>query len=361
MSQASGMNYAPQGLPQPVVHAGQFGFAAVSLEHGHIYGMCNGLLEAGAELRWVYDPDPAKVATFLARFPDTPVAESEAQVLEDAHVQLIAAAAIPSERGDLGLRVQQHGKHYFTDKTPFTTLAQLERARQSVAQTGLKWYVYFSERLHVEGAILAGQLVQEGRIGRVLQVLNLAPHRLSKAQRPAWFFQREKFGGILCDIGSHQIEQFLYYAGASDARVLHAKVANYANPDYPEFEDFGDAVLLADNGATQYFRVDWFNPDGLRTWGDGRLFIMGEQGSIEVRKYIDVTRSTAGNHIFMITNEQEEYISATGKTGFPFFGQFILDCINGTENSMTQQHAFKAAELCLEAQRVAVRITGEGR
>jgi predicted dehydrogenase len=356
MNKASGITYAPKGEAAPVVGPGEFGFAAVSLEHGHIFGMCNGLIEAGAELRWVYDPDPQKVQAFLSRFPSTPVAESEAQVLEDKGIQLVAGAAVPSERGDLGLRVQAHGKHYFSDKTPFTAQAQLERARQSVAETGLKWYVYFSERLHVEGAIMAGHLIDEGRIGRVLQAVNLAPHRLDKAHRPAWFFQREKYGGILCDIGSHQIEQFLHYTGAKDAEVLHAKVANYANPDVPEFEDFGDATLLADNGATQYLRVDWFNPDGLRTWGDGRLFILGTEGSIEVRKYLDIARADAGNHVFLVTHEEESYISATGKTGFPFFGQFILDCINGTETSMTQRHVFKAAELCLEAQRVAMHL-----
>ena len=356
MNKASGMNYAPKGQNNVVVQPGQFAFAAVSLEHGHIYGMCNGLIEAGAELRWVYDPDPDKVNAFLLRFPGTAVASSERQILEDESITLVAGAAVPSERGDLGLRVQQYGKHYFSDKTPFTAEAQLERARQSVKQTGLKWYVYFSERLHVEGAVMAGQLIEQGRIGRVLQVLNIAPHRLDKKNRPPWFFQREKFGGILCDIGSHQIEQFLTYAGASDAQVLHAKVANYANPDYPEFEDFGDASLVADNGATQYLRVDWFNPDGLRTWGDGRLFIMGTEGSIEVRKYIDIARSGEGDHVFLVNGEQETYIPASGKTGFPFFGEFILDCLNGTENSMTQRHVFKAAELCLEAQRVAVHI-----
>ena len=43
-------------------------------------------------------------------------------------------------------------------------------------------------------------------------------------------------------------------------------------------------------------------------------------------------------------------------TGYPFFGQLILDCLNRTENAMTQEHAFKAAELCLTAQEKAVRI-----
>jgi predicted dehydrogenase len=353
---ASGMNYAPKGKSEPVVKPGEFAFAATALEHGHIYGMCNGLTEAGAELKWVYDPDAAKVAAFRELFPQARVAEGEAQILEDPEVKVVAAAAVPCDRCDLGMRVIDAGKDYFTDKTPFTALEQLERAGAKVAETGRKYYVYFSERLHVEGAVRAGQLIEEGRIGRVLQVINIAPHRLDKAKRPAWFFQREKFGGILCDIGSHQIEQFLYYAGAKDAKVLHAKVANYANPDHPGFEDFGDATLLADNGASQYLRVDWFNPDGLRTWGDGRLFIMGTEGSIEVRKYLDVGRSDEGDHVFLVTGEKEEYISAAGTTGFPFFGQFLLDCVNRTENSMTQAHVFKAAELCLQAQAVAERI-----
>lgn len=356
MNKSNGMTYAPKGESNLVIRPGEFNFGAVSLEHGHIFGMCNGLIEAGATLKWVYDPDPAKVQAFLQRFPGTSVAESEAQVLEDESLSLIASAAIPNERGDLGLRVQAHGKHYFSDKTPFTAFDQLERAKASVVETGLKWYVYYSERLHVEGAVLAGYLVKQGRIGRILQVVNLAPHRLNKLSRPNWFWKREQYGGILCDIGSHQIEQFLYYAGAKDAKVLHAKVANYANPDYPEFEDFGDATLLADNGATQYMRVDWFNPDGLRSWGDGRLFILGTEGSIEVRKYVNIAREGTGDHVFIVDHDKEEYIHAAGKAGFPFFGEFILDCINGTEISMTQAHVFKAAELCLEAQKVAIHL-----
>ncbi len=355
---SSGMNYAPKGKGEAVVKPGEFRFAAVALDHGHIYGMCNGLTETGAELKWVYDPDPTKVAEFCELFPQAKVAESEQQILEDESVKLIAGAAVPCDRCDLGLRVMNSGKDYFTDKTPFTTEEQLERARAAVAENGLKYYVYFSERLHVEGAVHAGRLVKEGRIGRVLQVINIAPHRLQKDMRPDWFFQREKHGGILCDIGSHQIEQFLFFANVRDARVLHAKVANYSNPDKPEFEDFGDAALLADNGATQYLRVDWFTPHGLRAWGDGRLFIMGTEGYIEVRKYVDPARSRddEGDHVYLVTGEKEEYIPAAGKTGFPFFGEFVLDCINRTENSMTQEHVFKAAQLCLEAQRVAERI-----
>lgn len=356
MSNRDGMNYAPKSAENRVIGAGEFKFAAVALDHGHIYGMCNGLLEAGAELKWVYDPDPAKVETFLRTYPQAKAARSEQEVLQDPEVRLVAGAAVPSERCALGLRVMDHGKDYFTDKAPFTTLEQLESARRKTAETGLKYMVYYSERLHVESAIYAGQLVHDGAIGRVLQVIGLGPHRLNAANRPKWFFEKEKYGGILCDIGSHQIEQFLFYSGAKDAKVLHSKVANYHHPEYPELEDFGDAALVADNGATNYFRVDWFTPDGLRTWGDGRTIILGTEGYIEIRKYIDIAKDGTTDHLYLVNHEGEHYIHAKGKTGYPFFGQLIIDCIERTERAMTQEHAFKAAELCLKAQETAVCI-----
>ena len=285
------------------------------------------------------------------------MARNEEEILNDSEIKLVAAAAVTSERCELGLKVMDHDKDYFTDKAPFTTLEQLENARAKVKKTGLKYAVYYSERLHVESAVFAGQLIKDGAIGRVIQVIGLGPHRLNAPSRPAWFFQKEKYGGILCDIGSHQIEQYLYFAGVENARVVSAQVANYHHPQYPGLEDFGQATLIGDNGATHYFRVDWFTPDGLSVWGDGRTFIMGTKGYVELRKYVDVARDSQGDHVYLVNENGENHFAVAGQVGFPFFGEFILDCLNRTENAMTQAHAFKAAELCLEAQRQAVAIT----
>jgi predicted dehydrogenase len=357
MSQKSdGMNYAPQGKPSPVVKPGEFIFAAVHLDHGHINGQCNGLVEAGAQLKWVYDADTAKAEALAARFPGAKVARSLDEVLADPAVQLVAAAAIPNLRGALGCRVMEAGKDYFTDKTPFTTLAQLDEAKAVVARTGRKYAVYFSERLHVEAAMYATDLVQQGAIGKVVQVIGLGPHRLSAPTRPGWFFKKEQYGGILCDIGSHQFEQFLTFTGATDATVVNASVANYANPEYPELEDFGDANLIGNNGATNYIRVDWLTPTGLSTWGDGRMTILGTKGFIELRKYVDIAREKIGNHVYLVDDKGEHYLNVEGKVGFRFFGELILDCLNRTEKAMTQTHVFKAAELCLKAQAAARRI-----
>jgi predicted dehydrogenase len=353
---SDGQNYAPQGKPQPVVTPGEFVFAAVALDHGHIYGQCNGLIEAGAELRYVHDPDPAKVEKLRQAFPQAQPLGSIEEVLGIAEVKLVASAAVPSERGPLGCRVMRAGKDYFTDKAPFTTIDQLAEARNVAAETGRKYMVYYSERLHVEAAVRAGQLIDQGAIGRVVQVIGLGPHRSNPPSRPAWFWSREKCGGILIDIGSHQFEQFLYWTGAKSAAVVNAAVANYKHKEHVEFEDWGEANLVADNGATNYVRVDWLNPNGLRTWGDGRTFILGTEGYIELRKYLNVATESEGDHLFLVDHNGEQHIRCAGEVGFPYFGQLILDCLNRTEDAMTQEHAFLAAELSLIAQQKARRI-----
>jgi predicted dehydrogenase len=357
------MNFAPRGKPSPVVRRGEFSFAVIGLDHGHIYGMCNGLTEAGAVLKSVYDPDPKKLDAFRKQFPEALAARSEEEIFSDPEVKLVAGAAVTSERCALGLRVMSAGKDYFTDKAPLTTLEQLDSAKAKVRETGKKYLVYYSERLHVESAVFAGELIAQGAIGRVIQVLGLGPHRLGHpSTRPDWFFRKEKYGGILCDIGSHQIEQFLFYAGVKDAAVTHSRVANYNHPDYPELEDFGDACLVGDNGATQYFRVDWFTPDGLQSWGDGRTFILGTEGFIEQRKYLNIgIENSGGSYVYLANGKEERRYDVNGRVGYPYFGRLILDCLNRTENAMTQEHAFKAAELSVKAQAQAVRLAGEDR
>ena len=356
---ASGMNYAPKGKPNLVVKPGEFVFAAAGLDHGHIGGQCNGLIEAGGTLRYIYDPDAKKLERYLTQYPMAKAARDLDEILSDSEVKLVASANIPSERCALGIKCMEAGKDYFTDKAPLTSLEQLDAAKKTCKKTGKKYAVYYSERLHSEAAVFAGELIHDGAIGKVLQTIGLGPHRIGGVtSRPDWFFKREKYGGILCDIGSHQCEQFLYYTKAKAAQVVMAQVENYHYKDYPGLDDFGDCKLVADNGATGYFRVDWFTPDGLSTWGDGRTFIMGTDGYIELRKYVDVAKSKSGSHLFLVNQQGEQYFDVGGKVGFPYFGQLILDCLNRTENAMTQEHTFLAAELSVRAQMLAEEAKG---
>jgi predicted dehydrogenase len=347
------MDYEPTGAPSAVCAPGEFIVAATHLDHGHVYSQCEGLEQAGALVKWVHDPDPVRAEQFRAKFPSARIARCLEEVLDDRDVQLVAAAAVPSERGPLGCCVLRAGKHYFTDKAPFTTLEQLAEARCAVAESGRKYAVYYGERLHSECSVHAGRLVKGGAIGRVIQTLGTGPHRLNAASRPAWFFDRGKNGGIICDLGSHQVEQFLFFTDARATAVKSASARNFAHPQYRGFQDFGECLLEADNGASGYFRVDWLTPDGLSTWGDVRLFILGTEGSIELRKNVDIAAGRGPDHLYIVDGQGEHHVSCAGKVGFPFFGELILDCLNGTEKSMTQEHAFAAAELSLSAQAIA--------
>ncbi|WP_158965404.1 Gfo/Idh/MocA family protein [Paraglaciecola sp. L3A3] len=348
-----GANYAPSGISEKVVQPGEFTFSIAYLDHGHINGQTNGLLQAGATLKYVYDSDSTRLAAFCEKYPQAIVADSFEQILEDIDTKLVASAAIPHLRAGIGIRVMQAGKDYFTDKSPFTTLEQLTEVKEVVASTGQKYAVYYAERLHNEAAWQAGELIKQGAIGRVLQVINLAPHRLAKATRPDWFFDKDCYGGILTDIGSHQVEQFLTYAGVTNATINFARATNLNNQDKPGLEDFGEISMTAENGASFYTRVDWFTPEGQATWGDGRTFIMGTTGNIECRKYNDVARQAPASKLFITNNQQEQEMDCLGQSSFPYFGQLILDVINRTENAMRQDHTFKAAELSMRAQQIA--------
>src|SRR5699024_3230157 len=342
----------------PVVEPGEFVFAAMHLDHGHIGGMTQGLPDAGGTLKWVYDTQPERAAAFQEKFPQVTTASSEEEVLADPEAHLAAGAAAPGRSARLGISLLEAGKHYFTDKTPLISHAQLAEAKAAVERTGRKYAVYYSERIHVEAAVLAGQLIERGAIGRVLQVQGMGPHRMGDpSTRPDWFFERARYGGILTDIGSHNFEQMLTFTGSEDGEILSSAIGNFGNPEHPELDDYGDAHIALSSGATGFVRVDWFTPAGLRTWGDGRTFILGTEGYIELRKYVDVTTDNGGGQVILVDGEGEHRIDATGKVGYPFFGDLILDVLRRTENAMTQEHAFKAVELALEAQEKARELT----
>lgn len=350
MEKKDGMTYAPKGKSKPVVKEREFVFSVIGLDHGHIYGMTNGLLESGATLKYVFDEDIEKAKKFKETYPKCIIASSIEEILKDNETLLVASALVPCQRALFGVKVMQHGKHYFTDKTGCTKLEDLALVEEAYRTTKKRFFVYFSERLHVESAVFAEELIKNNAIGKVVQVIGLGPHRLNAETRPNWFFNHQEYGGILCDIGSHQIEQFLFFSGANNAVITDSKVGNYNHPQYKELEDFGDCSLIGDNGAIGYFRVDWFTPDALGSWGDGRLFILGTKGYIELRKYINVGTENSSDHLFLINDLEEKHYHVAGKTGYPFFGKLILDCLNDTEYAMSQEHIFTTCRLCIMAQ-----------
>jgi predicted dehydrogenase len=339
-------------------------FAVCGMSHDHIYGMVGAVQRGGGVLVSAYGAEPDKVAAFAKRFPDAKMVKSEDEILNDPSIQLVLSSTIPSERAPLGIKVMKLGKDFLSDKPGATTLGQIDEIRKTIAETKRIYAILYSERLEVKAAVKAGELVQAGAIGKVIQTINIAPHQIVQhgadpyaggaGGRPDWFWDPAKYGGILCDIGSHQVDQFLFYTGSTSAEVVASQVSNVAHPQKPKFQDFGDMMLRGDKGFG-YVRLDWFTPDGLGTWGDGRLFILGTEGYIEVRKYTDVTRAKQGNNLFIVDKSQSRFIDCNN-VALPFGPQFVSDIVNRTHTAQDQTQCLLAAELVVRAQMKAQTV-----
>jgi len=338
-------------------------FAVCGMSHDHIYGMVGAIQRGGGQLVSAFGAEPDKLAAFTKRYPDVKVVKSEDEILNDASIQLVLSSTIASHRAPLGVRVMEHGKDFLADKPGITTLEQLAAVRKTISSTKRIYGIMYSERLEVRAAVKAGELIQSGAIGQVIQTINIAPHQIHQGKgdagggsgRPEWFWDPDLYGGILCDIGSHQVDQFLYYTGSTEAEVVAAQIANVAHPERPRFQDFGDMMLRGNRGMG-YVRLDWFTPDGLGTWGDGRLFVLGTQGYIELRKYTNVAVAKQGNNLFIVDQKEARYMDCSNLT-LPFGPQFVADVVNRTHVAQDQTQCLLAAELAIRAQMAAKSVT----
>jgi predicted dehydrogenase len=338
-------------------------FAVCGMSHDHIYGMAGAIQRGGGELVAAWGGEEDKLAAFRKRFPDVKIVKTQEEILDDPAIQLVLSSQIANERAPLGIKVMKRGKDYLSDKPGITTLEQLAEVRKTITESKRIYAIMYSERLEVKAAVYAGKLVQQGAIGKVIQTINIAPHQIQQGHgdagggsgRPDWFWKPEQYGGILCDIGSHQVDQFLFYTGSTQAEVVESQIANVRHPEHPQFQDFGDMVLRGDRGFG-YVRLDWFTPDGLGTWGDGRLFILGTEGYIEVRKYTNVAVGKQGNNLFLVDQNQARYIDCN-QMPLPFGPEFVADVVNRTHVAQDQEQCLLAAELVLKAQKNAKFVT----
>lgn len=329
-------------------------FAAIGLDHRHIYDLTQGLLDAGATCAG-HTPDttdPRVLAGFRKRFPEVPAIE-RARLLADPSIDFVVIAAVPRDRAALAVEAMRGGKHVMTDKPGVTTPAQLEAVRAAVAETGRVWSICLG-RLASPAVQEALRLVRAGTLGRLVQVVSLAPHRLNRDLRPSWFFDKPAYGGIINDIGVHSIDQFLALADASDAELVSSTIGAFGTQP-PGFEDFAE-ITLQTPSVRGYARVDWFTPDGLPTWGDGRLFLLGTEGTLELRKNLDIEGRPGTDHLFLATREATRHIDCS-RLPVTYYRDFLADIRDGTETTMPQADVFTVCRLALAAQAQATRYT----
>jgi predicted dehydrogenase len=328
-------------------------FACIGLDHRHIFDLTGELIAAGAECAG-YCPtttDQGVLEGYRKRFPDLPAIPRE-RLLDDASIDVIVTAAMPCDRAGIAIDAMRRGKDVIADKPGVISAEQLAAVEETVAETRRIFSICFSERFLTPSTEEALRLVRAGAIGRVIQTVGLGPHRLNRALRPDWFWDKSTYGGILVDIASHQIDQFIVFTASEKPEVAYSSVANYTAPG--NFDDFGEIVVRSER-ATGYVRVDWFTPDGLPTWGDGRLTILGTEGYIELRKYVDIAGRPGTDHLFISDKSGTRYIPCEDMP-ITYFRAFVHDVEHRTETAMPQSHVFTVCRLAVDAQERAVRV-----
>lgn len=361
MKKSSGADYAPNSKTYKVEGNVDFDIAAIGIDHGHIYGMLEGLVNAGANLKSICDynkKNPETLNKLRLLYPEAKVVSDLEEILTDSNIKLVCTAGVNSERAEIGLQALEYGKDIFSDKPAITSMETYKEIVKKTEETNKKIYIYYGELIHNECALYAKQLIDDDYIGDVIQVIGTGPHREGpEGSRPDWFYEKEKFGGIITDIGSHQIAQYLAFSGATTAEIKYSSSGNYLHSKKQNFEDFGEFSLVGDNGTSGYFRVDWFTPKGLSSWSDGRIFILGTKGTIELRKYCDIAISSHGeNNIYIATENGEEYIDVNGKVGFNYFKKIIEDSLSITKTVLNQQEILEPTRLAILAQAKSEKV-----
>jgi len=335
-------------------------FGVIGVNHGHVYGITERLVNTGRAVPVkVYAREDDLAAAFLRKFPDVKRAGSEKEIIEDPAIDLVVSAAVNAERGELAARVLRAGKSFLVDKPPVTTAADVDAVEAALAEGKALYFVYWGARAHAPNLIKMKQMIHEGAIGRVVHFMGLGPHRLGKETRPAWMFSKEKYGGILVDIGSHQFELFTYLTG-EDVVPGTSRVANYDNPDTPEFEDFGDAVFTGTGGTSGYVRVDWFTPPALPVFGDGRQIVVGTEGYFESRSYIDIGReesSMCGKRLFYVPAAgSPREVDLSGVDAERFEHEILDDIEQGVNRSQPHDRTVRLLRALVRIQEEAEKI-----
>ncbi len=326
--------------------------AVLGIDHGHIFDMLDEMIKEGCNCNYFWtEGSPLTLKEFNKKYPNIKRVENKSDILIDNTVDMVLISSVPKDRAGLSIEVLNSGKDVMVDKPGCTTLDQLEDLKRTVKKTGKIWSVNFSERFHVAAVAKAEELVVEGKIGKVKQTIGTGPHRQGNYERPDWFYDRQSYGGIITDIGSHQIHQFLVFTNSNEVKINHSLVENTTKQDKPGFQDFGE-VNLTGNQGHGYIRLDWFTPDALPTWGDGRLLILGDKGYIEIRKYTDLAKSEAGNHLYYANNQEVKHIDCRD-VKLPYFRNLINDVLNRSETACSQELTYLTMEIAIKAQELA--------
>jgi predicted dehydrogenase len=312
------------------------------LRHPHIETIIDeARLRPDVTLVAVAEPDEAIRAQAHERL-GVPLFADHRQLLAQVEADVLGIGAINADRAEIAIDALHAGLHVIADKPLCTSLEQLDRLETAYAQADSHLSVALEKRFYPV-TLAAERVLADGELGEVAVVTASAPHKLTRARRPAWMFDRSRYGGILNDLAVHDLDLFLHVTGALGGQVT-AFTGNKANPDRPDFDDYGLAVLRTDDGTLGSFEVTWLSPEAADYHGDYRLRLTGTEGTADLR-WREGVLTVATHH----RPPREVELPAGLRPAQNFFDALV----GGTEPAVTAAASFAATRLALLAERSA--------
>jgi predicted dehydrogenase len=213
---------------------GILGFGMIGRVHAYGY----------AALPYYYDPLPlaARITHVVTARPETAekarrmvgadVAATDFRaVTENPEIDIVHICTPNNQHCEALLSAIFHQKHIYCDKP---LVARFDEARQvAVALKGYRGtgQMTFQNRFF-PATLRAKQLIDEGRLGRVLQFRALYLHAGSAdPNTPArWKLSGAAGGGVIADLASHVLDLVEHLAGAIDAVMAETYIAYTERP-----------------------------------------------------------------------------------------------------------------------------------
>jgi predicted dehydrogenase len=324
-------------------------FGIIGCQHGHIHGLIESLVAIpGVTCAGIYDEQPEAMKAVTDRYPVNAVASPDV-LLDDAKVTLIGTAAVNNDKGALLAQAVEAGKHVIADKPLCTIIEDLNAIEKAATENRVRVGLMLSERYQGYTQKMM-ELVNDGAIGHVANVLCVRPHRLGRAGRPDWMFVDEKYGGIIVDLAIHDVDIIRWAAGGVFEEIT-AYQQNWGNPTDKDFGDIGVLLGRLTSGATGMVRTDWFTPATSPVHGDTRFIITGTRGMIEVRAAGDLwtRKKKCPPELMVMTDNRDPVRFAPGKPDVTMVDDFLASTYGDAKPILSNTDVFEATRASLMA------------
>lgn len=254
-------------MSDSTLRVGLVGYGVIGVYHTDTWAKVN-----GAKIVAVCDVLPEK-AKQGAKKAGAAAYTDYADMLENAGLDAVDICTPSGLHAEHGIQAASRGLHVLTEKPIDIDLAKVDRLIQTADENNVKLACIFQYRVSPE-AMLAKQLIDEGRIGRLLSCSTYVKWWRDQAYYDGgeWRGTLALDGGVLCNQAVHSIDQMCYYCGHV-ASAEYAYVATMARKI--EAEDFAMAIVSFENGAKGVVEATTCAYPGLLTLTD----IVGTKGS----------------------------------------------------------------------------------